>query len=279
MKNIVIIILLCTAVFCASQAQLKEPNNVGLFLYENVEILDFAGPMEVFMQAGMNVYTIAPEKTIKAMNKLTITTDYTIDDNNLPPIDVFVIPGGDGAFNCLVQENVMEWVKAQTTVSTLNFSVCSGAYLFAKAGVLDNKKATTFHTLLDDMQQQYPKIAVLKGTRFVDNGREITTAGISAGIDGALYLVSRLKGNTRAMAVATNMEYDKWKAGEGYIVENPDLKAMLSSGKLESLVMLKNLYRGEVLNLGDHFSEKGNFKDAEKTYQYVTDNYGGTYGI
>jgi transcriptional regulator GlxA family with amidase domain len=216
MKQIIIaLILSLTFAHCA--AQRKSPT-VALFLYDDVELLDFAGPMEVFMQAGFNVFTVGPSKTILSMNKLKIEVDYVVGDN-IPQAEIIALPGGDGALNYIKHEKVMAWIKKATQNSTHNFSVCSGAYLLAQTGILDGKKSTTFHGLLDDMEKQYPKVAVLRGVRYVDNGKEITTAGISAGIDGALHLVARINGEQAARNVAFNMEYDKWTPGEGLIVK------------------------------------------------------------
>jgi transcriptional regulator GlxA family with amidase domain len=216
MKQIIIALILLV-VFTSSDAQPKALT-VALFLYDDVEILDFAGPMEVFLQAGFNVFTVGPSKNIKAMNKLKITVDYVVGDN-IPQADIIALPGGDGALEYIKHKKVMEWIKSSVQRSKYNFSVCSGAYLLAQTGILDGKKSTTFHSMIDDMATQYPKVTVLRGVRYVDNGKEITTAGISAGIDGALHLVARIKGEQAAKEVAFNMEYDKWMPGEGLIVK------------------------------------------------------------
>lgn len=217
MKQTLMAFIVLSLTFTRCGAQEKKIS-VALFLYDNVEILDFAGPMEVFMQAGFNVYTVGPSKTIMAMNKLKITVDHVIGDK-IPQADVIALPGGDGALDYIKNERVMSWVKKSVQSSTYNFSVCTGSYLLAQTGVLDGKKSTTFHSLIDDMGNQYPKVTVLRDVRYVDNGKEVTTAGISAGIDGALHLVARIRGEKAAKDVAFNMEYDKWTPGEGYTVK------------------------------------------------------------
>lgn len=201
-----------------TQAQPSAPKTVLILLYEDIEILDFAGPMEVFMQAGLTVYTVAPSRSIKAMGKLQITPDYVIGDKEIPHADIVALPGGDGAMDCLNNKKTMDWIKQVVNQSSYNFSVCTGAYLLADTGILDGKKSTTFHTLIEDMRKRYPKVEVLSEVRFVDNGKEITTAGISAGIDGALYLVAKLYGESLAKRVARTIEYDKWTPNEGYVV-------------------------------------------------------------
>lgn len=216
MKQIVaFMMLVITFSNCSAQ---QKPTTVALFLYDNVEILDFAGPMEVFMQAGFDVYTVGPSKTIMAMNKLKITVDYVVGDK-MPQADIVALPGGDGALDYIKNDKVMTWIKKSAQTSSFNFSVCTGSYLLAQTGILDGKKSTTFHSLIDHMAKEYPKVTVLQGVRYVDNGKEVTTAGISAGIDGALHLVARIRGEKAAKDVAFNMEYDKWTPGEGLIVK------------------------------------------------------------
>ncbi|MDX1939051.1 MAG: DJ-1/PfpI family protein [Saprospiraceae bacterium] len=262
-------------------AQLKEPRNVLLFLYENVEILDFAGPMEVFMQAGFNVYTVAPDKEIRAMNKLRITPDYILDDPNIPQADILALPGGDGAFACIENPKIVEWIKTISAGTQLNFSVCTGAYLLAEAELLNDKKATTFHTLLDDMQQRYPKVNVLKQVRFVDNGKEVTTAGISAGIDGALYLISRVLGKQRAIQVAQNMEYDKWKPdSEGLILNRDSFNEIKAKGFAKAVSEGKTLpfYKGELLALAEYYTQQNDYTEAAQYYEFIIKSYTATAG-
>ncbi|HXB07325.1 MAG TPA: hypothetical protein VNW04_09420, partial [Puia sp.] len=99
------------------------------------------------------------------------------------------------------------------------FSVCTGAFILGRAGILDSLSATTFHASIASLREALPKTRVLENVRFVDNGRVITTAGISAGIDGALHLVARLKGDAAAREVAEYMEYDKWIPNQGLVVD------------------------------------------------------------
>lgn len=201
------------------KAEMMNHKIVHLLLYDNVEILDFAGPMEVFMQAGFDVYTVGPYKTIAAMNKLKITVDYLITDSTIPRASILAIPGGDGVFEYLHDEMVMGWITQAIKTSAYNFSVCTGAYLLAQTGILDGKQATTIYTRIEDMENRYPAVKVVSGVRFVDNGKEITTAGISAGIDGALHLVAKIRGTAVAENVARRMEYDKWVKDEGLIIK------------------------------------------------------------
>lgn len=193
---------------------------IAFYLQPGVEVLDFAGPMEVFAYAGYEVFTVSKTKDpIVSQGILKITTDYDIKD--APESNVLAFFGGN-AHNAYRDADVMQWVKNRENVD-LYFSVCTGALVLAKAGILDGNTATTFHSALDGLEKNYPKVKVRRDVRFVDNGKVITTAGVSAGIDGALHLVARFQGLEKAKEVAFYMEYDKWKPGEGLILtkENP----------------------------------------------------------
>jgi transcriptional regulator GlxA family with amidase domain/DNA-directed RNA polymerase subunit RPC12/RpoP len=193
-----------------------KPLTICFYLQDNVEVLDFAGPMEVFITAGYNVITVSKTyNPIRSKTVLFITPDYTIKD--APPSDILVVFGGPTQPTTDDPE-VMAWIKEQASKDQYVMSVCTGAFILGKAGLLDNLTATTFHTAIDDLAKACPKTKVLPNTRFVDNGRVITTAGISAGIDGALHLVEKLRGRAYAQGVATSIEYDKWVPEHGLVV-------------------------------------------------------------
>jgi len=196
--------------------------NVAIFIYDKVEILDFSGPGEVFAATSLNgddafnVFTVAAEKDpIISQGFVTITPQYTIE--NCPAPDILVLPGGDQRKSAENPE-LIRWIKDCSENAKILMSVCTGAKLLSKAGLLDNKEATTWHGAIESLKQMTPKAKIHSNTRFVDNGQIITTAGVSAGIDGALHVVSRLFGVDKAHEVARYMEYDKWKPGEGLIV-------------------------------------------------------------
>ena len=193
---------------------------IAFYLQPGVEILDFAGPMEVFAYAGYKIFTVSKTKEpMLSQGILKILPDYSIEDT--PQADILAFFGGN-ASNAYRDKNVINWVKAQTDVEYY-FSVCTGAFILAEAGILDGNTATTFHGALDGLEKNYPKVNVKRNVRFVDNGTVITTAGVSAGIDGALHMVAKLQGVEKAREVAFYMEYDKWKPGEGLILtaDNP----------------------------------------------------------
>jgi len=190
-----------------------EKITVCFYLYDGVEILDFAGPMEVFSYAGFKIITVAKTKApLLTQGILKITPDYSIED--APQADIFAVFGGsdDVATN---DPEVISWIKSRDSATKSYFSVCTGAFILGKAGLLDQLTVTTFHKGITNLQKAVPKAKVLANVRYVDNGRVITTAGISAGIDGALHLVSKLRGKEVAEAVAKQIEYDKYVPEQG----------------------------------------------------------------
>jgi transcriptional regulator GlxA family with amidase domain len=195
----------------------SERPNVAIFIHDGVELLDFAGPGEVFSVSGFNVFTVAAtEDPITSQNFVNIKPQYSI--KNCPKPDIIVLPGG--ATNIPMQNNeVIEWIKKSVPATTVTLSVCTGAGLLSKAGLLDGKTVTTFHNYIDELQRITPSAKVVRDTRFVDNGTIVTTAGVSAGIDGALHVVAKLKGKEVARRTVEYMEYDKWKENEGLIVK------------------------------------------------------------
>jgi len=193
----------------------KKPLTVCFYLQDGVEVLDFAGPMEIFSYAGFHVFTVSKTKDpIISQGILKIMPQYSLQD--APPADILATFGGSASQG--FDEEVVAWIKSREKATSYFFSVCTGAFAFGKAGLLDNKTATTFHLSIEGLKRSFPKTKVLSDVRFVDNGNLITTAGISAGIDGALHLVAKLKGEAAAKAAAEYMEYDKWVPNEGLVL-------------------------------------------------------------
>ncbi len=256
-------ILFHTIVMGQSKSEIK---NIAIYLQDNVEILDFAGPMEVFAVAGFNVYTVAETKEpMKSLNVLTVLPDYALDDPKIPTPDVIAFVGG-GDLSEAKNEKVKLWAKEMASMAEIEFSVCTGAFFLAEAGLLDGKIATTFHSAIQPLREDYPKIDVRDDVRFVDNGNVITTAGISAGIDGALHLVAKLKGTKYAKWVATEMEYDKWIANEGLILDNSFVNAVKFKGLDAAARDLDayHFYNGELLDLAMYLEENGKLGEAQK---------------
>jgi transcriptional regulator GlxA family with amidase domain len=188
-----------------------EKRNVAIVIHEGVELLDFAGPGETFAAAAggraFNVYTVGETaEPIRSQGFLTVTPQYTID--NCPAPDIVVIPGG--ATNVLLRSPaMMKWARETATEAEIMFSVCTGVFVLADAGLLDGHEATTHASAISRLQE-YDNIKVCPDRRVVDNGKTVTAAGVSAGIDGALHIVARLHGKPVAERTAKYMEY-RWQ--------------------------------------------------------------------
>ncbi len=192
--------------------------NIGILLFNGVEVLDFAGPFEVFSVtselSGFNfidTFTVGvggPE--IMAKNGLRVVADYNLE--NHPKISILVVPGGDGTKKLVENMYVTDWVKKVNEDTLYTTSVCSGARLLAKAGLLDKHEATTHHEVFEDIKRLAPTAKLLEGRRFVHSGKIITAGGISAGIDMSLYLVKILLGEKTVVRTKKYMEYGDWDA-------------------------------------------------------------------
>ncbi len=189
---------------------------VCFYLQDNVEVLDFAGPLEVFTVAGFNVFIVSKTlEPIKTQGVLTMIPEFTI--NNAPPADVMVFFGGShGAPSNDPQ--IIDWIKSRIKTTDYFISVCTGAFIMGRAGILDGLSATCYKAQIDNLQKALPKTKVLRDVRVVDNGNVISTAGISAGIDGALHFIGKIKGDEYAQYVADIIEYDNYKQGHGLLV-------------------------------------------------------------
>ncbi|HHY0838016.1 TPA: DJ-1/PfpI family protein [Bacillus thuringiensis] len=188
--------------------------SVGIFLFNEVEVLDFAGPFEVFSVTEVNeekpftVYTVSENgEMITARNGLKVQPDYSIE--NLPPVDILIIPGGLGARKYEIKnEIVIKWIRQQMKEVKLMTSVCTGALLLAKAGLLEGLKATTHWASIEKFKNEFQNVEVIENVKFVDEGHIITSAGISAGINMEFHIVKNLLGVHVAEDTAKRMEYD-----------------------------------------------------------------------
>jgi transcriptional regulator GlxA family with amidase domain len=184
----------------------NEPLNVGILIFDEVEVLDFCGPFEVFSVArrpGANsqdesnrpfaVFTVAQTPaTVRTRGGLRVEPHFTLE--NHPPIDILVVPGGWGTRREIDNPVIIDWIRRVATETQLNTSVCTGAFLLAQAGLLEGRRATTHWGSLDRLEQTFPQVEVVRVSRWVDEGKVVTSAGISAGIDMSLYLVERFLG-------------------------------------------------------------------------------------
>lgn len=187
--------------------------NVAILIFDDVEELDFVGPFEVFSGAARRsdppafaVYTVAEKAgPIRTRGGLIVTPHYTLAD--CPRPDILLIPGGQGTRALLTHTDLLVWIAAQANRVEHLLSVCTGALVLGRAGLLDGLEVTTHHSAFDLLRSEAPDATVYENRRFVDNGKVVTSAGISAGIDMALHMVARLAGLTVAEATARNMEY------------------------------------------------------------------------
>lgn len=198
---------------------------IAVVLFNEVEVLDFAGPFEVFSVTGKRnlgepyeVFTVAETETIIARNNLIVKPSYQF--TNAPAADIFLVPGGGGydadgkPFGSRREMDnpvLLNWVRQQHAQSELTLSVCTGALILAKAGLLDGLQATTHFMAVDALKEISPSTNVLADQRYVDNGKVILSAGVSAGIDMAFYVVAKLQGAAVALETARYMQYDYWK--------------------------------------------------------------------
>lgn len=188
---------------------------VGILLFDDVEVLDFAGPFEVFsvteIENGQQPFVIktVSEKgnIVIASNGLKVQPDYSFE--NIPRFDILIIPGGLGAREREIHnDNVIQWITNQMKTVQLMTSVCTGALLLAKAGLLKGRMATTHWASLERLNNEFPQVEVQREVKFVDEGNIITSAGISAGINMSFHIVKRLLGSEVARNTAKIMEYD-----------------------------------------------------------------------
>jgi len=194
--------------------------NVTVLLYDDVEVLDFAGPVEVFTTASrvagkrspgseppFALSTVARERrTIRARAGLTVVPDADLTDPR--PIDVLIVPGGVTAAEEREEETIA-WIATIAAKARITASICTGVFLLGRAGLLDGRTITTHWEDLADLRVAFPAARVVDGVRWVDEGDVVTSAGISAGIDMSLHLVERLTGRELADRTARQMDYER----------------------------------------------------------------------
>lgn len=195
--------------------------SIGILVFDEVEVLDFSGPFEVFSTAArvqariatarppFRCFLVATDmRPIHARGGMKVLPDCVLPPS--PDIDVLIVPGGDVS-NVVDNRSLIDWIGAQAKQNVLTASVCTGAFLLAEAGLLDGLAATTHWEDQLELQARFPEIAVRRDAAWVDCGKVVTSGGISAGIDMSLHLVDRLAGRRLAEATAKQMEY-RWIA-------------------------------------------------------------------
>ena len=198
--------------------------NVGIFVFDEVEVLDFAGPFEVFSRtrllkgaesrrsndsAPFNPFTVSIDtKPLTATGGLKIIADYTF--NNFPKIDILIVPGGYGTRTLLNNDSLLKWIKAVSDKANITASVCTGSLLLAKAGLLEGKRATTHWGAIEALKSISKDIQVITERRVV-NDEIITSAGVSSGIDMAFMIVETLYGEEVSSDTAKYIEFHRSK--------------------------------------------------------------------
>ena len=194
--------------------------SVGILLFDDVEVLDFAGPFEVFSRtrlvggsdsrrtdesAPFETFTVArTQDVVNAIGGLRVLPHYSWAD--APPIDILVVPGGFGTRALLDDQPALEWIRKAAAASSQVTSVCTGALLLARAGLLTGRRATTHWAALDLLASLDPTIQVQRDARVVSDG-VVTSAGVSAGIDMAFSVVAALHSEAVADETAHYIEY------------------------------------------------------------------------
>ena len=219
-----LLVLGLTAGTAGAQAQ-DTRKNVAILVFDNAQIIDYAGPYEVF--GGLfNVFTVGPTTDpITSVYGLRLVPDYGYDDD-YPTPDILVLPGGgrhnpnlEGAWaHALPTPDdavLFDWVRRSVDEAEHVLTVCNGAFILARAGLLDGLEATTTAYLLAALEEVAPTTRVVRDRRFTDNGKIVTSAGLSAGMDAALHIVAKAFGTGTAQRKALGLEYD-WDPDGGW---------------------------------------------------------------
>jgi len=193
-----------------SLVKLERPV-IAILLFDRVEVLDFAGPYEVFAAARdesgepyTEVFTVADRREVKCYGGLRVITDATFDA--CPPFVVLIVPGGPGAREkSASQKSILDFIRKQKGNTKLIASVCTGSFLLARAGLLDGRRATTHPNRLELFRGEFPTVRVEKG-KIIDEGQIITAGGVSSGIDLALYLLERWFGRDARLREARRLD-------------------------------------------------------------------------
>lgn len=204
---------------------------VAFVISDGAVVIDFCGPWEVFQDAspmdgngGFHLYTVAEKHApIATSGGMKILPNYTFE--NAPRPKVIVIPAQNGD-----SEAMYRWIRESSKAADVTMSVCTGAFVLAKTGLLSGKSATTHHYAYTELAMRYPDIHVKRGYRFVEEGKIATAGGLSSGMDLALRVVERYYGHDQAMRTALNMEYQ----GQGWLDATGASNAIYAEAQLSS---------------------------------------------
>lgn len=228
MKTIQIALVMLSLFFCSinSNAQNGKFNipkdrkiNIGVLVYDGVEIVDTGGPIDVFVKANningkYNIYTVsatANKNIIMDGGTVNLVSKYSIYD--APQSDILIIPGTSPEIvkNVSADKKMMDWIVKENENTQMTTSVCTGGLILANTGLLDGRSATTHHWSLDELRE-HKKIKVKQEARFVIDGKFLTGAGVTSGIDVALQAIELIHGKDFADDIAKGMVYDRYNS-------------------------------------------------------------------
>lgn len=197
----------------SNQSPARSPRRIGILLFDEMEELDAVGPWEVLAwwvarhpEDGWAVTTFSADGgTVRCAKGMRIVADHSTA--TIPALEILIHPGGQGTRALSTDLVHLEWLRAQRARVPILASVCTGALVLAAAGLLAGRPATTYHRSFEELRALDPTVQPRPGARFVDDGEIVTSAGVSAGIEMALHLVSRLAGPERAEQVRAGIEY------------------------------------------------------------------------
>ncbi len=184
----------------------------GLLIFDGAEELDFAGPWEVFTvsamlrdQADAAVLIAQEPRPVRCSKGMRVLPDHTLDDH--PPLDVLLVPGGAGTRREVGNPAIIDWIAATSASAAWTTSVCTGALLLHEAGPARGRRVATHHSFEDTLEER-GEITVIRDARYVVDGNLVTSQGVSAGIDMALWLVGALHGREHSRAVRRYIQYE-----------------------------------------------------------------------
>lgn len=187
----------------------QQTRTLGIVLYDRFELLDVAGPAEIFGNVGsrLKIVMIADKAgPVRSTQGIAMVADVGYDE--APPLDLVLVPGGIGTLRMLGNKPLLEWLKSRAEQAEIVMSVCSGSGILAKAGLLDGRQATTNKQSYRLITAWDPDVKWVKEARWVDDGNIVTSSGVSAGMDMALHVVQRLYGEKVAQQIADGTEYE-----------------------------------------------------------------------
>lgn len=265
-KTLFCFLLLGFALATAARAATGYTRNVAIVVFDGVEVLDFAGPAEIFsaageagaygQQAAFNVYLVSKTReAIVSQGFIQIVPNHSTADAPRP--DILVLPGGDTS-SVTADPEFMAWIGSSAAEAENVLTVCTGALIAGRLGLLDGHDVTTFYRAVPGLAKRFPNARVQPGRRFIDSGKLITTAGVSAGIDGSLHLVARSLGRYVADRTAEYTEYS-WAPQSYTATTYPQLNPRLDE-------------RGRRLQLAEIDARDGRPEAAIATYRALVES-------